>query len=381
MDKRDYYEILGVSKNAANDELKKAYRKMALKFHPDKNPDDSLAEEKFKEAAEAYEVLSNEEKRARYDRYGHAGMGGAGGFSGGGMDMDDIFSHFGDIFGFGGGGGGGFGGGGRSGGRRIRKGSNLRVKVRLNLHDMVYGVEKKIKVKKYISCDSCSGSGSEDGQTNTCPTCSGRGQVTQVSQTFLGAMHSTSTCPTCRGEGSLVKNKCHKCGGQGIIKGEEVVELKLPSGITDGMQLSVSRKGNSAGKGGVNGDLIVLVEEDEHPELERHGKDLLYQLNISFPEAVLGTQSEIPTVDGKVKVRIDQGTQAGKILRLRGKGLPDVNGYGVGDLLVRVNVFVPKTISKEEKKIIDKLLDSENFNASKAEQEKGFFSKMRDLFE
>jgi molecular chaperone DnaJ len=376
MAKRDYYEILGVSKNASAEELKKAYRKLAIQFHPDKNPGNAEAEEKFKEAAEAYEVLSNEDKRAKYDRFGHAGMSGAGGFSGGGMNMDDIFSHFGDIFGF-----GGFGGGRSSGGRRVRKGTNLRVKVRLNMHDMVHGVEKKLKVRKHVACDACSGTGSEDGQTSTCPTCNGRGQVTQVAQTFLGAMQSTSTCPTCNGEGSVVKNKCRKCAGEGIVQGEEVIEVQLPAGITDGMQLSVSQKGNAAPRGGINGDLIVLIEEEEHPDLERHGKDLLYQLNVSFPDAVLGTQSEIPTVDGKVKVKIEPGTQAGKILRLRGKGLPDVNGYGTGDILVRINVFVPKTINKEERKLLEKLLESENFNASKAEKERGFFSKMRDFFE
>jgi molecular chaperone DnaJ len=372
MEKRDYYEVLGVNKNATSEELKKAYRKMAIQYHPDKNPGDKASEEKFKEAAEAYDVLSNEQKKAKYDRYGHAGMGASNGFSGGGMDMEDIFSHFGDIFGF---------GSSRSSGKRVRKGSNLRVKVKLDLSEMVHGVEKKLKVKKHVACEACNGSGSEDSQTSTCPTCNGRGQVTQVAQTFLGAMHSTSTCPTCNGEGTLIKNRCKKCGGEGIVVGEEVIEIKLPAGVTDGMQLSVSRKGNAAQRGGVNGDLIVLIEEEEHPDLERHGKDLLYQLNISFPDAVLGTQAEIPTVDGKVKVKVEPGTMAGKILRLRGKGLPDVNGYGIGDILVRINVFVPKNINKEEKKLMEKLQESDNFNASKAEKERGFFSKMKDFFE
>jgi len=379
MEKRDFYEVLGVSKNASKEELKKAYRKLAIKYHPDKNPDDKEAEEKFKEAAEAYEVLSNDEKKARYDRYGHAGMGGASGFSGGGMDMEDIFSHFGDIFGFG---GGGFGGRSRGGGRRVRKGSNLRIKVKLDLHDMVYGVEKKVKVRKQVACDACNGSGSEDGHTRTCPTCNGRGQIIQVTQTFLGQMQTSSTCHTCHGEGSIIENKCHKCGGEGITRGEDTVELKIPAGVTDGMQLSMSGKGNAAPRGGVNGDLLIVIEEEEHPDLERHGRDLLYNLNISFPDAVLGSAVEIPTVDSKVKVKIDSGTQAGKILRLRGKGIPDVNGYErTGDLLVKVNVFIPKYISKEEKKMIEKLRDAENFSASKASKEKGFFSKMKDFFE
>ncbi len=246
---------------------------------------------------------------------------------------------------------------------------------------MVYGVEKKIKVKKYIACDACNGSGSEDGRTKTCPTCHGHGQVTQVTQTFLGQMQSTATCPTCHGEGSMVEHKCHKCGGEGIMRGEDVVELKIPAGVVDGMQLSMSGKGNAAPRGGVNGDLIILITEEEHPDLERHERDLLYNLNISFPDAILGTTAEIPTVDNPVKVKIEPGTQAGKILRLRGKGIPDVNGYErAGDLLVRVSIFVPRHITKEERKLVEKLREAENFSASKAQKEKGFFSKMKDFF-
>ena len=380
--KRDYYEILGVDRNVSEAELKKAYRKMAIKYHPDKNPNDPQAEEMFKEAAEAYEVLSNADKRARYDRYGHDGVRGQQGFGGGGgMNMEDIFSHFGDIFGGGFGGGfGGFGGGSRR--QRVNKGANLRVKVKLTLKDVAEGVTKKIKVRKHVSCDACSGTGAEPGsQKHTCHTCNGMGQVTQIQNTFLGQMQTTTTCPTCGGEGQIITNKCKKCYGEGIVQGEEVVEIPIPAGVSEGMQLNASGKGSAARRGGVNGDLILLIEEEPHPELIRQDNDLIYQLNVSFPEAVLGAPVEIPTVDSRVKVKIDPGTQPGKVLRLRGKGLPDVNGYGRGDLLVKVNVYVPTEINKEERKLIEKLRDSENFTARDTSEDKGFFSKMKDFFE
>ena len=380
MEKRDYYEVLGVARNADAAEIKKAYRKLALKYHPDKNPGDKEAEEKFKEAAEAYDVLSNEEKRRRYDQFGHAGVGGgAGGFGGGGMSMDDIFAHFGDIFGsFGG--FGGFGGGGRAA-RRVNRGSNLRVKVKLTLEEIATGVEKKIKVKKYVACDHCHGTGAKDGRSySTCSTCKGTGQVTRVQNTILGAMQTTSTCPSCGGEGRIINEKCPHCGGEGVTLSEEVITLKIPAGVADGMQLSIGGKGNAARRGGVSGDLIVLVEEEEHPELVRDGNDLLYNVFIGFPEAVLGEAVEIPTIEGKAKVKIEPGTQPGKVLRLRGKGLPDINGYGRGDLLVKVNVWVPKTLSKDDRKLVEKMKESEGFRPGGAEK-KSIFEKVKDFFD
>lgn len=383
MEKRDYYEVLGVSKNADATEIKKAYRKLALKYHPDKNPGDKEAEEKFKEAAEAYDVLSNDDKRHRYDQFGHAGMGGAGqGGFGGGMSMDDIFSQFGDIFGsFGGFSGfGGFGGGGRSA-RRVNRGTNLRVKVKLNLAEIATGVEKKIKVKKYVACQHCNGTGAKDGKSySTCSTCKGSGQVTRVQNTILGAMQTTSTCPTCEGEGKIINEKCTFCNGEGVLMSEEVITINIPAGVGEGMQLSLSGKGNAARRGGVNGDLIVLIEEEEHPELVRHGNDLLYNVFIGYPEAVLGETVEIPTIEGKVKVKIEAGTQPGKILRLRGKGLPDVNGYGKGDLLAKVNVWIPKNLSKDEKKLVEKMKEAEGFKPGSGDK-KSIFSKMKDFFD
>lgn len=380
MAKRDYYEVLGVSKGASEDEIKKAYRQQAMKFHPDRNPGDKEAEEKFKEAAEAYEVLSNKEKKSRYDQFGHAGMGGSG-FGGGGMSMDDIFSNFGDIFSnFGFGGFGNFGGGGR-GGKRVNKGSNIRVKVKLNLNDIANGVEKKLKVKKLVECKHCSGSGAENGSFTSCQTCGGKGVVTRVSNTFLGQMQSTSTCPTCDGDGKSIKNKCQKCYGEGVVNDEEVVTIKIPAGVADEMQLIVSGRGNAARRGGVNGDLLVVIEEEPHSELQRDGNDLLYNLFISVPDAILGTAVEIPTLDGKVKVKIDPATQSGKVLRLRGKGVPDVNGYNRGDLLVRINVWIPSNLSKDERKVIEKLQGSQGFNPQPTSQDKSFFKKMRDYFD
>ncbi|MBR8534835.1 molecular chaperone DnaJ [Carboxylicivirga sediminis] len=381
MSKRDYYEVLEVSKGASKEEIKKAYRKKAIKYHPDKNQGDKAAEEKFKEAAEAYEVLSNEEKRQRYDQYGHAGVGGAaGGGFGGGMSMDDIFSHFGDIFGGGFGGFGGFGGSSR-GGRRVNKGSNLRVKVKLNLSEIANGAEKKIKVKKYVECKPCGGSGAQDGSSySNCSTCHGTGQVTRISNTILGQMQTSSTCPTCGGEGKIITNKCNHCAGEGITRDEEIISLNIPAGVEEGMQLSVSGKGNAARRGGINGDLLVLIEEEKHPELVRDGNNLIYSLNVSIPEAILGKTAEIPTVDGAVKVKIEPGTQPGKILRLRGKGLPEVNSYGKGDLLVHIQVFIPKDINKDERKAIEKLQGAENFEPKKGSAE-SFFSRMRNMFE
>jgi len=382
MGKRDYYDVLGVSKGASAEEMKKAYRKLALKYHPDKNPDDKDAEEKFKEAAEAYEVLSNPEKRSRYDQFGHS-RPGAGGFGGGQhMSMDDIFSHFGDIFGgaFGGGFSGGFSGQ-RSGRRRVNRGSNLRVKVKLDLKEIAHGVEKKIKLNKYVSCTACHGSGAEDGSSkSTCPTCKGMGQVTKLTNTFLGQMQTSSTCPQCGGEGEVITNKCNKCHGNGITKGEEVVTFKIPAGVADGMQLAISGKGNDAARGGIPGDLLVLIEEKDDPQLIRDGNNLLHDLYISFTDAALGSSVEIPTVDSKAKIKITPGTQGGKVLRLKGKGLPDVNGYGKGDLLVNVNIWTPKNLSKDEKGILEGLKNSPNFKPNPSSQDKSYFDRMREFF-
>jgi len=383
MAKRDYYEVLGVDKSASTTEIKKAYRKLALKYHPDKNPDNKEAEEKFKEAAEAYEILSNDEKKSRYDQFGHAGMGGNAGFGGGGMNMEDIFSQFGDIFGGGGGGFSGFGGfGGGSRGRRVNRGSNIRVKVNMTLKDIVNGVEKKIKVKKYVSCTPCSGSGAEGGSGGftTCDTCKGAGQVNRVTNTFLGQMQTATACPTCGGDGKTITNKCNSCHGDGIIKDDETIDLKIPAGVEDGMQLSVGGKGNMGARNGVAGDLIVLIEEEEHSELKRDGNNILYDLYISFADAILGTEVTVPTVNGKAKIKIEEGTQGGKVLRLRNKGIPEVNGYRTGDQLVNVNVWTPKNLNKEEKSIIEKLKDSKSFEPQPTDQDKGFFERMKDYF-
>lgn len=382
MAKRDFYEILGISRNADEQEIKKAYRKLAIKYHPDKNPDNKEAEEKFKEAAEAYEVLSNTEKRQRYDRYGHQGVGGqaGGGFGGGGgMSMDDIFSHFGDIFGGGGFSGGFSDGGGR--GRNVQRGTNLRIKVKLTLEEIANGVEKKIKVNKFVGCKSCSGSGAEKGSSfNTCGTCKGAGRITRVTNTILGPMQTASTCPSCNGEGKTIASKCKVCHGDGIVRDEEVISINIPGGVGEGMQLNVAGKGNAAPRGGIPGDLIVSIEEIEHPELKRDGVNLYYDLHISFIDAVFGTQVEIPTVDGKAKFKIDPGTQSGKVFRLRGKGLPEVNGYQRGDLLVDVNVFTPQTLTSDEKQMLEKLKDSPNFAPQSNKKEKSFFDRMKEYF-
>lgn len=386
MSKRDYYEVLEVSKNASPEEIKKAYRKKAIQYHPDKNPDDATAEEKFKEAAEAYEVLSNDNKKARYDQFGHAGLSGAagGGGYGGGMSMDDIFSSFGDIFGdaFGGGFGSFFGGGSRGGGRkRVNKGTNLRVTVKLTLDEIANGVTKKIKLKKYISCDACKGTGEKGGNSSkTCPTCGGRGVQTKVMNTMLGQMQTQTTCSTCNGEGKIISEKCTSCYGEGVVSGEELVELKIPAGVSEGVQLSVSGKGNAPRRSGINGDLLVLIKEVDHEDFARDGNDLVYNLFISIPDAVTGAHVEIPTLQSKVKIKIDSGTQSGKILRLRGKGLPDINGYGKGDLLVRINVFIPSSINREDKKLLEQMRSSDSFDPKNKKHEsifdrfKGYFS-------
>lgn len=388
MAKRDYYEVLEISKNATPEELKKAYRKQALRFHPDKNPGDKESEEKFKEAAEAYEVLNDPNKRSRYDQYGHAGLGnnGFGGFGGGGMSMEDIFSHFGDIFG----GGFGndpfssfFGGGGGRRGRTVNRGSNLRVKVKLTLEEVAHGVEKKIKVNKFISCNTCSGTGAKGGSSySTCSTCKGSGHITKVTSTFLGQMQTTSTCPHCGGEGQIITDKCTDCAGNGIIKGEEVIAIRIPAGVAEGMQLSMGGKGNAAARGGVAGDLLIQIEEISHNLFDREGNNLHYEHFITFTEAALGTSIEIPAIDGKIKVKIEPGTQSGKVLRLKGKGLPSVNTYeGKGDLMVTVHVWTPKNLTKEEKSILEKLGMAPNFQPAPGTKDKSFFSRMKEYFD
>lgn len=385
--KRDYYEILGVSKAATDEELKKSYRKLALKFHPDRNPNDKDAEEKFKEAAEAYEILSNKEKRARYDQFGHAGVDGQGfGSSGAGMNMDDIFSMFGDIFGGRGGFGGfsGFGGFGSErtrAGSRVNKGSSLRIKIKLTLEDIEKGIEKKIKVNKYVTCNECHGSGAKKGsETTTCSTCHGAGYVTQVQRTILGNMQTQTTCPTCQGEGKIIKDKCTVCRGDGIVKSEEVLTINIPAGVADGMQISFPGLGNAGVRNGVNGDLIVSIEEIPHENFERDGNNICLQTYVTVSEAILGTTLEVPTLGGQAKFKIEQGMTSGKVYRLRGKGLPDVNGYGKGDMLVRVDVWIPKSYSKEEKKILESLQKSENFKPKPSAKERSFFEKMKNMF-
>jgi len=383
MSKRDYYEILEVSKSASAAEIKKAYRKKAIQFHPDKNPGDKASEEKFKEAAEAYEVLSDPDKRQRYDQYGHAGVGSAagGGFGGASMNMEDIFSQFGNIFGGHFGGFGGFGGSQRGGGQRVRRGSDLRVKVKLTLSEIATGVEKKIKVKKYVSCSHCNGTGGAHGSsTTTCTTCNGQGRVTRLQQTILGQMQTAVECPTCGGDGKIIKEKCTHCSGEGIVREDEIITINIPAGVMEGMQLSVSGKGNAALRGGVNGDLLVLVEEEAHPELIRDENDLIYNLLLTVPMATLGGSVEVPTVEGKVKVTIAPGTQPGKVLRLRGKGLPSVNRYGTGDLLVNIGVYIPENLNKEEKASIEKLSKSDNVKPN-ATASRNFFAHFRNMFE
>src|SRR5690606_18408098 len=377
MAKRDYYDILGISRNADQAEIKSAYRKLAIKYHPDKNPDNKEAEEKFKEAAEAYEVLSNAEKRQRYDQFGHAG-GASGGFGGGGMNMEDIFSQFGDIFG-----GGGspfesfFGGGGQRSGRRVAKGSNLRIKVKLTLSEIAKGAEQKIKVNKKLVCSTCDGTGQKDKSSfNTCRTCGGTGAVRRVTNTILGQMQTTSTCPTCNGEGVEISAKCTTCHGDGLMRGEETISINIPAGVSEGMQLSMSGKGNAAPRGGIPGDLIILIEELPHETLKRDGTNVIYDLYINFVDAALGTSVEIPTIDGKAKIKIESGTQGGKILRLKGKGVPEVISYHKGDQLVYVNVWTPKALSPEERELLERLRSSPNFKPQPGRNEKTFFERI-----
>lgn len=386
--KRDYYEVLGVGKSASADEIKKAYRKVAMQYHPDRNPGDKTAEEKFKEAAEAYEVLSSAEKKAQYDRFGHAGMGnsGRGGFGGGSGNMDDIFSQFGDIFGddifgsfFGGGGGGGRG----RGGQRARgvKGSNLRVKLKLSFEEIAKGVNKQIKVKKYVGCTTCNGSGAKDsGSVQTCSTCGGSGQVRKVSNTFLGQMQTVTTCPTCNGEGTQVTSKCGSCKGEGRVYGEETVSIDIPAGVQEGMQLSVGGKGNAGERGGPSGDLIILIEEETHKELHRDGLNVAYELHLTIPDAIFGTSAEVPTIDGRAKIKIPAGTQSGKIFRLKGKGFPAVNSYEKGDQLIYINVWTPQQVSAEEKAMLEKMSLSPNFQPKPEKSDKSFFDKVREMF-
>ena len=381
MAKRDYYEVLGVQRNASDTELKKAYRQMAMKFHPDKNPGNKEAEEKFKEAAEAYDVLSTPEKKQRYDQFGHQGMNGAGGYSGGGMNMEDIFSHFGSMFGedspfesF-------FGGGGARGGRRVNRGSNLRIKVKLTLEEIAHGVEKKLKVNKAVACTTCKGSGAQDGGSfHKCNTCNGSGQVHRVTNTFIGQMRTTSTCPACHGEGQVIANKCKSCGGSGLQHGEEIVTVNIPAGVGEGMQLTVTGKGSAGERGGIPGDLLIVIEETPHPHLIREGNSLLYDLYINFADAALGTSVEIPTIEGKAKIKVDPGTQGGKVLRLKGKGLPSVNSYGRGDLLVNINVWTPQSLSSEEKKLMEQLRSAQNFKPNPGKGDKSWKERMREFF-
>lgn len=355
--KRDYYEILEVTRTSTADEIKKSYRKIAMKFHPDRNPGDKSAEERFKEAAEAYEVLSDPDKRAKYDRFGHSafGPGRGGGFSGGGMNMEDIFSQFGDIFGddmF-----GSFFGGARSGGRRSRgvRGSNLRVRIKMNYEEIAKGATKTIKVKKYVSCSQCNGSGAKDRNgMQTCHTCGGNGQVRRVQNTFLGQMQTVTTCPDCGGEGSIITNKCPQCKGEGRVYGEENVKIDIPAGVSEGMQLSMSGKGNMGERGGGPGDLIILIEEEKHQHLQREGNNVAFDLYISFTDAVFGTQTEVPTIDGRAKIKIPAGTQSGKIFRLKGKGFPSLESHSKGDQLIHVNVWTPQKVSAEEKHCLNR---------------------------
>lgn len=382
MAKRDYYEILGVERNASADEIKKAYRKVAMQYHPDRNQGNKAAEDKFKEAAEAYEVLSDQSKKQQYDRFGHAGVGGnsgAGGFGGAGMSMDDIFSQFGDIFEM-------FGG--SSGGQRRRpggggqRGTNLRVKVKMTLQEIATGAQKTIKVKKHVGCTTCKGTGAKDGSSySTCTTCKGQGAIRQVTNTFLGAMQTTSTCPTCNGDGKIITNKCTSCKGEGRVYGEDTITIDIPAGVTDGIQLSMSSRGNAGERGAPPGDLIIGIEETPDEMLRREGNDVIYTLFIGFIDAALGNPAvEVPTLTGKVKIKIPPGTQSGKILKLKGKGLPSVNAYGVGDQIIEINVWTPQHLSPKEQQVLEQLSTSPNFQPNPAKGEKGFFDKVKEYF-
>ena len=376
MEKRDYYEVLGVSKTATADEIKKAYRKKAIQYHPDKKPGDKEAEEKFKEAAEAYDVLSDEQKRQRYDQFGHAafsgaggggGYGGFGGFGGGGfsMNMDDIFEHFGDIF------GGHFGG--RSSRSQSARGTNLRVRVKITLEEAATGVEKKIKLNKKVTCSHCNGTGAENpSDLETCSVCGGTGRVVRTTQSFFGPMQTQTTCSACHGTGKVIKKKCHKCGGEGLETSSEVVSINIPAGIYDGAQLAMKGYGNAAPQGGVSGDLYIIVEVEEHKDLIRNNDDLIYNLMLPLTVAVLGDEVVIPTLEGKVKIKVKPGTQPGEVLRLRGKGVPDLNGYGRGDLLVNIGVYIPERLSSEEKEMFSKMQGSKSMEPTEESKRKFF---------
>lgn len=388
MAKRDYYEVLGIDKNASEDEIKKAYRKLAIKYHPDRNPDSKEAEEKFKEAAEAYDVLHDPQKRQQYDQFGFnaPGAGGFGGFGeSGGFSMDDIFSMFGDVFG-GHGGFGGFSGFGGEGSRQRPqyRGSDLRLKVKLSLQEIATGVTKKFKVKKDVTCTHCHGSGAENGsQSETCPTCHGSGVVVKTVRTMLGMMQTQTECPTCHGEGSVIKDKCHQCHGTGVVKGEEIVEIKIPAGVAEGMVVNVPGKGNAGQRNGISGNIQVYIEEEENDTFIRDGQDIVYNLLLDFPTAALGGDVEIPTLEGtRVRIKIDAGTQPGKTLRLRGKGLPAVQGYGSGkgDLVVHISVFVPKTLNREEKNMLESLRNNDNFKGDNVTK-RSIFKKFRNYFD
>ena len=383
MAKRDYYEVLGVDKNASEDEIKKAYRKIAIKYHPDRNPGNKEAEDKFKEAAEAYDVLHDPQKRQQYDQFGFSGPAGGvgfGGFGGASMNMDDIFSMFGDIFG-GRGGFGGFGGGQRR--QQQHRGNDLRLKVKLSLSEVANGVTKKFKVRKDVTCSHCHGSGAEAGSgTETCPTCHGSGVITHTTPSIFGMMQTQGVCPTCNGEGQIIKNKCHECGGSGVVKGEEVVEINIPAGVAEGMVVNVPGKGNAGKRNGVNGDIQVFIEEEDNDTFVRDGNNLIYNLLLDFPTAALGGEVEIPTIEGtRLKVKIENGTQPGKTLRLRGKGLPAVQGYGrgMGDLVVNISVYVPKTLSREEKEALTKFRNSDNFKGDSATKQ-SIFQRFKNYF-
>ncbi|MCR4593045.1 MAG: molecular chaperone DnaJ [Bacteroidaceae bacterium] len=386
-EKRDYYEVLGVSKNASDAEIKSAYKKMAIKYHPDRNPGNKEAEEKFKEAAEAYDVLRDPQKRQQYDQFGFAGMGGQGGFGGASMNMDDIFSMFGDIFGGRGGFGGfegfsGFGGFGGGGGHKTYKGADLRLKVRLTLEEVATGVTKKFKVRKHVTCTACNGTGSADGKKETCSQCKGTGSVYKTINSMFGRMQTQTVCPSCNGTGSVIKNKCPKCNGEGVVNGEEIIEVAIPAGVEDGMVVTASGKGHAGKQNGVPGDIQVFIEIEPHKELIRNGQNLEYNLLLDLPTAVLGGSAEVPTLDGKVKIKIEAGTQPGKVMRLRGKGLPAVSGYGYGygDLIVNIGVYVPRNLSKEEKEMFEKMRESKNMKP-KAEEKESFFRKFKKMFE
>jgi molecular chaperone DnaJ len=388
MSKRDFYEILGVSKSSSAEEIKKAYRKVAMQFHPDRNPGDKAAEEKFKEAAEAYEILSDADKKAKYDRFGHQAFGpgtaGGGGYGGGGMDMNDIFSQFGDVFGddmF-----GGFFGGGQSRSRagakaRGQRGSNLRIKLKLNYEEIANGVNKQVKVKKHVLCSTCGGNGAKDSSSvQTCGTCKGSGQVRKVTNTFLGQMQTVNTCPTCNGEGSTVTAKCTPCKGEGRVFGEETISIDIPAGVQDGMQLSMSSKGNAGERGGSSGDLIIMIEEEQHESLHRDGLNVSFDLYITIPDAIFGTSVEVPTIDARAKIKIPAGTQSGKIFRLKGKGFPEVQGYAKGDQLIHVNIWTPQEVSEEEKIALNKMQESENFKPKPVKGDKSFYDKVKEAF-